>query len=347
MFKSWELHNFQSHTKSILNFVPGINIIIGASDKGKSAIFRGFYWLYENRPLGTSFISRWATEKDDCSFIITTMEDKVISRIRNKDFNGYTIDDEKFEAMGKNVPEDVIKALNITELNISKQEESSFLISQSSGEIAKFLNKIVKLDVIDIMFTLVESWKRKSNQELNRLNKEISSQEKEYEQYHWVDKAKEIIDSIEKLELIIEDKIIDKKFLISTKDRYINLQKDIDYFNPIKEKAGKLLIDISQLTSSIKGKQEILTNLNNQFNIFKDIQNKLKNSVDFSLISSKLDILKKRFLVLEEIKNKKNELQRSINSYSNIKKENEQLKKDIEELVIKLPKVCPTCGREL
>lgn len=52
MIKSIELKNIQSHENTRLDFDKGINVIVGSSNNGKSAILRGLYWARYNRPLG-------------------------------------------------------------------------------------------------------------------------------------------------------------------------------------------------------------------------------------------------------------------------------------------------------
>ena len=49
MIKSVEFQNFQSHKKTILEFVPGVNIIVGLSDAGKSAVMRAIKWCLKNQ----------------------------------------------------------------------------------------------------------------------------------------------------------------------------------------------------------------------------------------------------------------------------------------------------------
>ena len=58
MIKSVELKNFQSHNQSRLEFCDGVNIIVGASDSGKSAILRGLFWVLYNNPNGTGRITK-------------------------------------------------------------------------------------------------------------------------------------------------------------------------------------------------------------------------------------------------------------------------------------------------
>jgi predicted phosphodiesterase len=44
------LENFQSHLRTELKLVPGLNVILGESNQGKSAIIRALHWLLFNEP---------------------------------------------------------------------------------------------------------------------------------------------------------------------------------------------------------------------------------------------------------------------------------------------------------
>ena len=59
MINKLKTKNYQSHQDTELNFDPGVNIIIGSSNEGKSVIMRVFEWIINNRPLGASFVSYW------------------------------------------------------------------------------------------------------------------------------------------------------------------------------------------------------------------------------------------------------------------------------------------------
>lgn len=50
------LENFQSHLDSQFTFADGLNVLIGQSDSGKTAVIRGIRWALFNQPRGTDFI---------------------------------------------------------------------------------------------------------------------------------------------------------------------------------------------------------------------------------------------------------------------------------------------------
>lgn len=146
MIERLHIVNFQSHEDSQLEFAPGVNVIVGDSDSGKTAIIRALRWLIHNRPGGDSFRSNWG---GDTRVIITTTEQDEIERAKIKSGNIYRMNDDDFKAFGSDVPEPIQKVLNMDAANLQQQLDSPFLISSSAGEVAAFFNRVANLEQID------------------------------------------------------------------------------------------------------------------------------------------------------------------------------------------------------
>lgn len=55
-FERLLIENFQSHEQTEVFFTEGLNVFVGPSDSGKSAILRALRWVLYNEPKGTDFI---------------------------------------------------------------------------------------------------------------------------------------------------------------------------------------------------------------------------------------------------------------------------------------------------
>lgn len=166
MIESIKIKNFQSHKASQLKFHPQVNTIVGSSDSGKTAVMRALFWVIQNRPLGTAFFSHWATDKKgeqiEPTWANVIINGVKIRRTRYKENNSYMVGAKSLEAMGKAVPEEIIQTFNLTEVNIQRQMDSPFLLSESAGEVARFFNRIIRLDIIDSFLSAAESKKRQA-----------------------------------------------------------------------------------------------------------------------------------------------------------------------------------------
>jgi exonuclease SbcC len=146
MIKQLTIRNFQSHKDTTLDLDPGVNLIVGQSDSGKTAIFRALKWLVTNRPSGESFRSSWGGDTE----VMLALDDGKVFRLKGKKASHYILNGaEPFTALGTEVPESIAQALNINELSWQAQMDPPFLLSASPGEVARTLNEVADLDKID------------------------------------------------------------------------------------------------------------------------------------------------------------------------------------------------------
>lgn len=149
MIKSLEISNYQSHAKSKLNFSEGVNVVVGSSDAGKTALIRALRWVVFGRPTGDSMRSNWGGETS----VTLATEDGTVLRTKDKS-DSYVLAAEgreelTFKAFGTTVPQEVSGFLNLSELNLQSQLDSPFLLSQTPGDVASFFNKVAHLENID------------------------------------------------------------------------------------------------------------------------------------------------------------------------------------------------------
>ncbi len=145
MITKIKLTNFQSHKDTELELHPGLNVIYGESDQGKTAILRALTWVMTNRPLSNRFLMRGAKE---CRVEVTTDKGTVV-RERRRGFNGYVVNGEAFKEIGSSVPPQVAEVLDLGEINLQPQLSPFFLITQSPGQVARYISELLGYDVID------------------------------------------------------------------------------------------------------------------------------------------------------------------------------------------------------
>ena len=92
IIKYVRLKRFQKHDDTKLEFSPGLNIIIGETDNGKSSIVRAIRWLIENKPSGSKFVQRGC---DANAVVEISFGDTIIKRVRGKKDNYYLYNGEK------------------------------------------------------------------------------------------------------------------------------------------------------------------------------------------------------------------------------------------------------------
>lgn len=188
MIKRIHLRNFQSHHDTHLRLSKGVNVILGPSDVGKTAIIRALRWNRFNRPLGEGY------RKHGSSTTSVTIEtDKGTVTRERGERNGYQVNGEWLEAMKGDVPDKVAKVLGFDEDHIQGQMDSPFMLSQSPAEAGRQLSKAAGLDDIQGIFGWLAAQQRDAASERLRMEEEHQKLLKEMEDTAWAEKAAPIV----------------------------------------------------------------------------------------------------------------------------------------------------------
>ena len=358
MIQELILQHFQSHKKTNIKFSSGINSIIGISDSGKTALLRGLNWSINNRPLGLSYISHWNRDKDGepikSTFVKVITNKGVIERRKgkvkigdeSKKFNGYILNEnDRLEAVGTSVLDSVNKLFNLDEVNFQGQFDPSFLLSNSAGEVARFFNSTIRLDLIDRILSKADSKRLETNKEKKRLETEQDSINKEISEFDWIEDAEILISRIVKLDknMCDSENIYDK--LLSWNIEYNQLIGEIENQEVILSAipiVNKIAIQIELIEKKIK-LQEQLKKLYDDYTE----QNRIIGMADFSIANElieSIEILNKKIEAKEE---RISDLDESLTEWESDCSDIKSYKKDVIELTNKLPDLCPTCGEKL
>jgi DNA repair ATPase RecN len=190
MLTKLKIKNFQKHHSLSIEF-DNVTTIIGTNGAGKSSIIRALDFVFNNQPRGTSFITHGETECE----VKAKLDDRVIKRVRGK-VNEYYLDDKKFAAFGYEVPEEIKNFININELNIQKQLDSALWFHLSPLEISRKLNKIVNLDLIDLVLKNVAEQLYAANHTIKHTDSQITQTQKFLDENKWVLDAEEKVNEV-------------------------------------------------------------------------------------------------------------------------------------------------------
>ena len=344
MIKGIQISNFQSHQETELEFSPGVNLIIGQSDSGKTAIIRALRWLVWNRPLGDAFRSHWG---GDTSVVLKT-DDCVVERFKGKeDYYKLSGLDEPFKAFGTKPPEEIAQSLGLSELNLQNQHDNAFLISNNPGEVARHFNKVANIDKIDSSLKAVESWVRKLRQDVQATEEEITRHEKHLEGFDYLDKMEADVEALEVLEG-------EKEKLGSGIGRLSNLLTEIAQVEENIQQASSLLPAEEQVNKILELYQSKAEKVR-QYKDLKDLatevyetQNQIngcqKLLEDEKPVKYVLDLYNK----IKKLKQKADTLD-SLNkqiwkTQNNIADKREQLTELEKSWHENMPTICPLCG---
>ena len=350
MLRSIFIRNFQSHKVSSLNLHKGINVVVGESQTGKTAIARGLLWVKNNRPLAFRFNHKKSNNPTEVEILLE--EGFHIIKWKDKTDSEYIIEsDDKtttdlvFSGYGKEVPEEVVKVLNLSDINIQPQLDPHYLIRDTPAEIARELNRITKIED-------VEKWRKKITKEINTTKgeieytrNEIDGYEKELTVYENLDSMEEKLKEIEKdtevYIILCEDvkgitDLIDKmekvEGVLNRSIRFTTVERKLDKLEKDQNKYLKICEDISYLRDYITIEKEL-----EKYSVLKEAEK------EYDLLLAKLTLLDDDIEDVEEMIHKIESNDDLLNSIEeDVKDCEDKLKKEL----VRLGK-CPFCSTKL
>ncbi len=142
------LTNFQRHERFDLTLDPGVTTLVGPSDAGKSSVIRALRWLALNRPAGDGFVRRGGG-RSDVTEARARCDGVTVRRWRGSGDNAYAVGAEEYRAFGQDVPPAVSRIVGLGPDNFGGQHDAPYWLGLSEPDLARELNRIVDLDVID------------------------------------------------------------------------------------------------------------------------------------------------------------------------------------------------------
>ena len=282
MIKSIDIKNFQPHKDTHMDFSPGVNAIVGTSDKGKSSVFRAFDFNIRNTTNDKAYVSHWCYNKKgnivDNSEVTINLDDHIIKRVKGKD-NYYNVDNEETnqEGIGKGTPPDnIIELYKMDDITMQKQKDSFFLFDLSKTKVAETFNKIVDLEIIDTTINNIKSKIREIKNEEKVLNNKKEEYQKEVESYNYIDDIAKELQELQILENEIDmlnSSIADLDSSITVLNNYDIQLENINNILSTEKEINNLIIFNEE--NKILLQEEVI--LSNTINTIEDVNVKLNN----------------------------------------------------------------------
>lgn len=332
--KKIELHNFQSHEYTEIEFDRGLNVILGNSDVGKTAILRAIKWALYNEPKGDYFIRQGEKE---VSVKVTFSNGVVVERAKTPSKNSYFLVDSsgnemRFEGFGIDVPKEITDVTNMykvpldnsnnkTILNIAEQLDGPFLLNEQASLRASAIGRLIGVNYVDDALRNVVRDNKRTNQEIVELRKNKEDLKEQLDEFSYIRDYKEKYEKITKI-----------------RNKIKNLQDRLELSSKLKENLDKNKIELEETSNLVEkfkslNKLEILIpNLENfilKKNNFENYLNKVvKTDSEIDLINNNLNKLKS----LDDLSLRVSKISENKNSLSIYENLYDKYKKNIREL---------------
>ena len=302
--KQVKLINFQDHKETTVDFTEGVNLIVGSSDAGKSAILRAVNFVFQNDLRGNSFIRVGTTE---CSVTIVFSDGVEITRVKGTDVNNYILKDENeelhvFSKVASTVPEQIQKYLGNPPLDDKKrpiayadQMANLFLVDLNSSDLPRTLSELTGIQHLQTAAETLGKNARSYDRSIKERNDKIKKLNDDLVQYQYVDKDYDSISTIQS----------ELNNLSNTLENINKARNFIKRNNEISSEAKK----INNLSSKYKSLADIKPQIENLSNLLTSIKTSrihlsfhVKKTKEFK--STKADLDKYSNLCNEVFKNK-------------------------------------------
>lgn len=299
MISDIEIQNFQGHVDTSFSLGPRLNVVKGVSNSGKSNIIRLLIWVLENRPRGDNFRNRDMGKRGLVTGSIAFTDGGWVIREKGKDVNQYLIPTSKdpLKALRTDMPAEVRKITMMKDLNIQSQHpfDQYFMLTKSPGQVAKELNNIIGLSIIDTVTLTINKTVKKTKSEIEFQDQEIKKKETGIKELDWVKSASEEIDHLIKLDNAILSKIDYANDLENLIAEYKDIEDGLKKFTSL-DSAILGIVELKTIVKSNETKAQMADSLKTVINMIK--------TVDINLSSTEL--LKKaktQFLTLKNVNN--------------------------------------------
>lgn len=353
MLDSITVQNVQTAKNIHLDLAPGINLIVGESDQGKTSIIRGLYDLITNA-FSFDILGNWNLPIKSRTAKTTIVKDgHVISKIVAKTGSMYVLNGKEYKAPKQGIPDEIQSILNMDEINIQMQLDPHFLLQDiSSGKVAKRLNEVVGLSSIDT-----------TTYNINHIVRQIEANKKA--QKSLVDEYKKRLQELE----WVDDFEKGVNYMNTYNERYETLSSLKEEASLCHVKLSKLYTKEEECESVIGLKpyvDSVAESINKGETVVSEIESAIKHLKELKRLAEKLDDLEKMSCLNDEIasimdaikkyETTKNELSKAqelhgtleklletdVSLTTHIENTKEQLQKIMDDI-----EMCPICGSNL
>ena len=335
MISRLRMVNFQSHKERMIRFQPGVTTIVGPSDRGKSAIFRAIRACLMNEGAGEGMIKHGEDSYEVAVMIKEGEERLTVKRTRGKTGNLYHLGKEEFKAFGTSVPDPIREAVKMVSENFQGQHDTPFWLALPPGQVAKELNDITDLTLLDKVVARIGKEARAAKTAAEQTTASIRQHKKRLAELSWVSEASREHKQVKRLNVEYETAVRKARILRDMLRNAQELARDAETSGELiqgllnvvalKIKNDETARDVYRLTKWVRALKAIKT------------RTEVPDTTKIVAVRKKAD----------EISEKRRQLDQLLQHHQDKEEESCRINERIKEEQASLPKVCPVCNRKV
>lgn len=367
------LENFQNHSDTTIHLTEGLNLLIGSSDAGKSAVLRALNFVFYNQPRGTRFIQK---HKEEAIVTLKWSDGSYCQRIKGESRNVivYQKSDQESPTMldkpNKDLPKEFMEFLgnpHYDKLNgglvYAAQKEKLFLVGLTDTELPRAISELTGIADIERAAKTLASRNKANDKEVKKLTAKAVEIKDELINLPDTDKAlkraeiceslvkqiESIDDQIESIESILEAYsnlsilgVQAQKSLEQAK-KVVGLESEVKKINNLVQE----MAEIDELTEEYDELMDTYLSINQKLEAAESIYDKnLLNDIKrYSQIEKKFESITHIINDYETLQKEYMQLTELIQKLQNTIKINTDMRNELITVMIENKMFCTQCNQ--
>lgn len=286
------VRGFKSHLNSEFNYAPGLTVVTGPSDAGKSAgVMQPIKWVAFGEPSGEAYLFTTRDPKT-CEIVkqaeaaeveLHTDDGIVVLKTRRKGKTAYYIDGKLISEKAE-VPEEVKEALGLakqsygdfeTSLNFAYQLEAPFILSETASVGAKVLGRLAGTEIVDKAIAAISKRTYGARTEKSNAQHTIDTSNVELIEYLQVDDLKQAVEACETILAVLETDMANVEAIGQMAGRYSLISDRLQATNDTLARLS-VIHYLGDYLAAIDADQAAYTAIEESYSRYKSLQDILK-----------------------------------------------------------------------
>lgn len=227
-------------------------------------MLRALKWLCLNRPSGDAFVRHGAKE----TVVQLAVDGIVAKRKRGSGGNSYALGRKEYKAFGSSPPAPVSDLLRVEDVNFQGQLDGPFWFALSPPQVARELNKVVNLDLIDSSLARANAEVRKCEHRLEASRERLAEVQQVESRLRWTTAAWRDLEAVRDH----QDRVNEGRRKLGEMKHCLRQFRKLEQSANAQTIPAEAFSEIDQMLDELEYERNSLANLKDGLAIFKRLE---------------------------------------------------------------------------